>query len=457
MVKTIARSDDARSPASPDPTGGGGCRSGRTSPDRARPGAVRLLRGALAAAVLALAALAQPPAAPAQGDESPLYLTDARVVDVEAGEARSGLTVVVRDGRIRRIAPAGEVGSPPDDARTLSLDGRYVLPGLIDAHTHLGTLAAARRALESGVTTARTVGVGGYRDVAMRQMVREGLLAGPDLTAGGVFVTPGLGDAVLADSRLTEFHGREVRSPEDLRRVVAVNADRGVDWIKTRATKRAGLPEQDPRQQVYTESQLRAVVEEGDEHGIPVAVHGHGDAGVRAAVRAGARSIEHGTYASAETLRLMAERGTYLVPTVAVVEDLTRPGGDYSGPHLEVRGRHMLPRIRRTAARARELGVPVIAGVDTGYGPESVLRIGHELEELVGVGLSEQEALRAATSRAAEMLGVDDRTGRIEEGLEADLVVVDRNPLEDIGYVQDVLAVVSDGRLAVNRLPFARE
>lgn len=407
------------------------------------------------AAALALAVAAA--AEPASAQDAPLYLTGGTVVDVASGELRSGVDVVVRDGRIRRVAPSEQVGTPPDGARVVELDGRYVLPGLIDAHTHLGGLASARRALESGVTTARAVGVGGYRDVALREMAREGTIPGPDLLSAGVFVTPELGDAVLADSRLAPFHGREVRSAEDLRRVVEVNADRGVDWIKTRATRRAGLPEQDPRQQVYTEEQLRAIVEEGSRHGIPVAVHAHGDAGMQAAVRAGARSIEHGTYGSGETLRLMAERGTYLVPTIAVVEDLTRPGGDYSGPLLETRGRHMLPRIRQTAARARELGVPIVAGVDTGYGPESVLRIGHELEELVGVGLSPLEALRSATTRAAEMLGIGDRTGRIEAGYEADLVVVDRNPLEDIRYVQDVLVVVSDGRLAVDRLPFARE
>ncbi len=410
--------------------------------------------------IVAAATLLLPVGAEAQEssgeDVRPLYLTNGRVVDVQEGEVQSGLTVIVGDGRIRRIAPEAEIGRPPDGARTVNLDGRYLLPGLIDAHTHLADLEAARRALESGVTTARVVGVAGYRDVAIRRMVREGVLPGPDLLASGVFVTPDLGQTVLSDPRLVEYHGRDVRRVEDLRHVVGVNGDRGADWIKTRATKRAGLPEQDPRQQVYTESQLRAVVSEGRDHGMPVAVHAHGDAGIRAAVRAGARSIEHGTYASDSTLRMMADRGTYLVPTMAVVEDLTRPGGDYSGAHLQTRGRHMLPRIRRMAARAWELGVPLVVGVDTGYGPESVLRIGHEMEELVGAGLSELEALRAATSRGAEMLGVDGRTGRVEEGLEADLVVVDRNPLEDIRYVQDVLVVVSDGRLAVNRLPFAR-
>lgn len=407
------------------------------------------------AAALTLAVTATVEPVSAQGD--PLYLTGGQVVDVASGEVLSGVDVVVRDGRIHRVAPTAEVDPPPSGARVVELEGRYVLPGLVDAHTHLAGLASARRALESGVTTARAVGVGGYRDVAIRRMVQEGPLPGPDLLAAGVFVTPGLGDAVLADPGLSAFHDREVRSAEDLRRVVSVNADRGVDWIKTRATRRAGLPEQDPRQQVYTEEQLRTIVDEGSRRGVPVAVHAHGDAGMRAAVRAGARSIEHGTYASEETLRLMAKRGTYLVPTVAVVEDLTRPGGDYSGPLLETRGRHMLPRIRETAARAWDLGVPIVAGVDTGYGPESVLRIGHELEELVGVGLSPLEALRSATTRAAEMLGIEGRTGRVEAGYEADLVVVDRNPLEDIRYVQDVLVVVSDGRVAVDRLPFARE
>ncbi|MFB6240077.1 MAG: amidohydrolase, partial [Gemmatimonadota bacterium] len=158
-------------------------------------------------------------AVPASAQDAPLYLTGGTVVDVASGELRSGVDVVVRDGRIRRVAPSEEVGSPPDGARVVELDGRYVLPGLIDAHTHLGGLASARRALESGVTTARAVGVGGYRDVAIREMARAGTIAGPELLSAGVFVTPELGDAVLADSRLAPFHVRDVRSPEDLRRV----------------------------------------------------------------------------------------------------------------------------------------------------------------------------------------------------------------------------------------------
>jgi imidazolonepropionase-like amidohydrolase len=117
----------------------------------------------------------------------------------------------------------------------------------------------------------------------------------------------------------------------------------------------------------------------------------------------------------------------------------------------------MLPRVRETAAAAHELGVSIVAATDTGYGPESVLRVSHELVELVGVGLSELEAIRAATTVAAELLGVDDRTGRIAAGIEADLLVLDRDPLADIGAFQDVLLVMSDGRIALDRLEFTAD
>ena len=412
--------------------------------------------GVLASAVLALAILLLGPVTLyGQDGPAPLYLTNASVVDVVAGDVDPDMTVVVRGERIQRIVPDDSVGPMPDEATVVRLEGRYVLPGLIDGHTHLESLGTARRALESGVTTARAVGVGGYRDVRMRELVREGTLPGPEMIAAGVFVDTDLEEAVLADSRLSTYHDEEVRDLDELRRVVGVNVDRGVDWIKTRATERAGLPDQDPRQQVYNEEQLRAIVEAGAPEGVPVAVHAHGNAGIRAAVAAGARSIEHGTYATDETLSRMAAAGTYLVPTMAVVEDLTRPGGDYDDPHLQIRGTHMLPRLQNTVRQAHERGVSIVAGVDTGYGPESVIRIGHELEQLVGAGLSPQEALQAATTTAAEMLRMEERTGRVAEGLEADLVVVDRNPLKDITNVQDVLVVVSNGQVAVNRLPFA--
>ena len=140
------------------------------------------------------------------------------------------------------------------------------------------------------------------------------------------------------------------------------------------------------------------------------------------------------------------------MPTIAVVTDLTIPGGDYDDAALQVRGRHMLPRLREMAGVAYRLGVPMVAATDTGYGPQSVLRLSHELIELVGVGLSPMEAIRAATTTAAELLGIGDRTGRVAAGFEADLLVLERNPLDDIGAYQDVLFVMANGRIVRNRL-----
>ena len=212
-----------------------------------------------------------------------------------------------------------------------------------------------------------------------------------------------------------------------------------------------GLPDTDPREPYYNEAELKALVEEGAKSGIPVAAHAHGDEGGRAAVLAGVRSIEHGTYLSKETLSIMVEKGTYLVPTIAVVSDLAQPGGDYDNPLLQIRGRHMLPRIRETAATAHKLGVKVVAATDTGYRPGSVLRLSQELEELVGIGLSPLQAIKAATSLAAELLGVDDHTGKIAVGLDADILVVEQNPLENIGAIHDPLVIVNNGKIVLNR------
>ena len=405
----------------------------------------------LALAPAALAAQASGPSQPAAQPASVLVLSRAHVLDPVTG-VRPGLAqVVVRGRTIERIDDAG--APVPNGAQVVDVGGRWVLPGMIDAHTHISSLASARRALESGVTTVRSASTPAYQDVALRDLVKAGAVAGPDVVAAGVFVTPELGETLLADARLAPL-AKGVRTPEELRALVRVNLDHGVDVIKTRGTERAGLPNTDPRKQTYTEAQLRAVVEEAATKGVPVEVHAHGDEGARAAVLAGARSIEHGTYLTDSTLRLMKARGTWLVPTYSTVHDLTTPGGDYEDPVLELRGRHMLPRIGETVKRARALGVRVATGADTDYGPKSTTRIAHEVEAFVQLGYTPAEALRAATSDAAELLRVQDRTARVQPGKEADLIVVETNPLEDVRTLQDVLLVVSNGTVAMTRLPF---
>jgi imidazolonepropionase-like amidohydrolase len=388
----------------------------------------------------------------AQAPSATIAITHANVVDGVSETRVRNATIVIRDGRIVSIRANGPV---PAGATVIDIAGRWVAPGMIDAHTHIANLPAARRALNAGVTTVRSASVPAFQDVVMREEAKAGQIWAPDIVATGVFVTPQLGETVLADARLGVLSGG-VQTPEQLKLVVRVNADRGVNWIKTRGTERAGLPDTDPRQQTYTEAQLRAIVEEATARGIPVMAHAHGDEGAYAAVRAGVKSIEHGTYLSDSTLRLMRERGTWLVPTLSTIVDLTTPGGDYDNPVLTLRGQHMAPRIEDTIRRARALGVRIAAGADTDYGDASVTRISHELMRFAALGMTPLEALVTGTSGAADLIGVGDRTGRLLEGYEADLIVVEHDPLDNLETLQDVLIVLTNGRVALNRLPFAR-
>jgi imidazolonepropionase-like amidohydrolase len=249
---------------------------------------------------------------------------------------------------------------------------------------------------------------------------------------------------------------RGVNTPDALRRMVEANLARGVDWIKVNATERAGTPDTDPRKQMFTEAELRVIVETAAAKSIPVQAHAHGAEGALAAVKAGVRSIEHGTYLTDEALQLMAKQGTFFDPTMEAMKDLTEVGGDYDNRDLMLRGRHMLPNLRDAIARAQKMNVRIVAGSDTGYGPTSVARLSIEIVNLVDSGLPPLAALQAATLTNAQMLGREKVLGQVAPGFEADLVVVERSPLEHPPTLQDPLLVISNGRVGLDRLSFGR-
>jgi imidazolonepropionase-like amidohydrolase len=386
----------------------------------------------------------------AQAPASTIVLTHATVIDGVAAQPMRDATVILRDGKIDRIA-TGRVDAPAG-ATVLDLRGRWVLPGLIDAHAHLRDLPSARRALMSGATTVRVLGVDHFADVGIRELNHGGVAEVPDVLAAGYHVRPRPSEALWLDAPTVAAVRDGVNGEEDVRIMVRTLIERGADVIKIMATERAGLPETDPRKRVYSEEELAAAVDEARKAGKTVAAHAHGDEGGAAAVRAGVRTIEHGTYLSDQTLGLMKERGTCLVPTIATVADLIDPGGDYDDPALSVRGRAMLPRVREVTAHARTAGVRIIAGTDTDYERESTRRLADEVAELVRVGVPAMEAIESSTSLAAQCLGIEQRTGAIRPGLEADIVVVDRDPLTSIDALRDVVLIVNNGRIALNRL-----
>lgn len=390
----------------------------------------------------------------AQLPQKNYVLTNVSLFNGVDNKIYSNSSIYIKAGKIERIGKHGD--AIQNEYEVLNCMGNYAIPGMFDVHTHIDNLDAAKRALLSGVTTIRTAGVSAFQDVSLRDLARSGRVAGPDVVPAGVFVTPNLGETVLADARLGNLISG-VNTDEELRQIVNVNIDRGAEVIKTRGTERAGLPETDPRQQSYTQHQLKVIIDEASKRQVAVMVHAHGDEGARAAVLAGARSIEHGTFLSDETLQLMKQKGTYLVPTYITLEDLTKPGGDYSGAVLELRGKFMMPQAEKVFKKAHALGVKIATGADNNYTTNSTSRISLECEHFVKMGMTNFEAIQSATIVSAELLGISSKTGRIAPDFEADIVILPGNPLEDIRALQDALIVISNGQVALKRLPFGKD
>lgn len=379
-----------------------------------------------------------------------LVLSHASLIDGISARPLRNVTVVVRGGRIQSVSRTRV--RVPAGAKVIDLGGRWLLPGLIDAHVHLRDLDSARAALRSGVTTARSLGVPRFADIDIRRRHRAGASDLPDVLAAGYHVRRRLDQEFFLDFPQLSRMAGGIHGPEDVRQVVRVMAGRGADVIKVMATERAGLAETDPLRRVLTDEELAAAVAEAKRAGIPVAAHAHSDEGARAAVLAGVRTIEHGTLLGRETLALMRKRGICLVPTTTFWQDMMDPGGEYDDPKLAERAEKMLPRVREATALAWKMGVVVAAASDMRYDTSSTYVLVDEIAELVEAGLPPMEAVKAATSSAAVCLGIGGRTGAVRPGLEADLIVVEKNPLADVRALRNAVMIINDGHIVINGL-----
>ncbi|MFI8950343.1 amidohydrolase family protein [Streptomyces sp. NPDC053750] len=371
-----------------------------------------------------------------------LVIEGGTLLDPATGEVTEDAVVLIRAGTVDHAGPRRK-GAVPGGVPRLDARGQWVLPGLVDAHIHLSTVAEAREAVTKGATSARSGSTTFYQDIAVRELARRLPDQAPRLSAAGVFVTPDMGDSVLADPDLAPLAALQggVRSAEALRRVVDVNLARGADVIKTRVNERAGLPDQDPLTQVYSYEQLAHIVAAARRGGKGVLCHSYSEQGCHDAVRAGIRSLEHGVFVAERTLHEMRGRGTYFTPTLAAIAGLA----ESSDPVLAERGRAYLPVLREAVRAAHEMGVPLVAGTDSSGG--EVTPIGHEIELMHAAGLSPLDAIRTATTNAARLLGLSRGVGRLAPGYAGDVLVVGSDPLSDVSVLSRPARVVRAGRI----------
>lgn len=370
---------------------------------------------------------------------SGLLLTHANIRDGVNDAPMRDRSILIENGHIAAISSDSVLTRP--GVEELDLHGQWVLPGLIDAHGHIDNLPAARAALASGVTTVRDLGTAHYADVGLRELHRHGVSDIPEIIAAGYVVQPHPGENLFLDHpELSRFISSGFQSKASLHALVGSLLSRHIDVVKMFATERAGIASGDPQKRTFSDTELQEIVSIAARAHKPAVAHAHGDLGIRAAVEAGANTIEHGTYASEETLRLMKRSEVCFDPTISYWNFLSQ----HQDPALRARAVVMKAAVLRAVRQARALGVRIIAGTDTDYKPNG-RRIVDEMRELMVAGMTASEVIRAATSVSAGCLGLHERIGSVRTGMEADLIVLSGDPSENLELVANPAMVISDG------------
>lgn len=390
----------------------------------------------------------------------------ARLINPRDGKVLSPAVVLVQNDRVTAVGSNLKI---PSGAQLIDLGSATLLPGLIDCHTHITAgdpgnyyerifrmspidyavraHVSARRTLEAGFTAARDVGAGEFVDIALRKAIEDGSVSGPRLQVAGMAIGATGGHADLTGfSPYITF--REFSSIADgideVRKAVRLRVKNGADVIKVMATAGVLTEEESAGAPQYSQEELNAVVEEAAMWHKKVAAHAHGAEGIKRAIRAGVASIEHGSLIDDEGIRLMKERGTYLVADVYNDDYILAEFARLQFPQKIIEKEKLIGRLQReNFQKAARAGVKIAFGTDAGVYPHGWN--GKQFAHMVRWGLTPLQAIQAATVNAADLLGWSDKVGELAPGFYADIIALDGDPLKDIAQLERVRFVMKGG------------
>lgn len=392
------------------------------------------------------------------------------VLDVKSGKTLNDQIILIEDGKISSVGAAAQA-NVPSDAERIELPNATVLPGLIDAHTHLtmdpkfgyerlsisvsreALIGAknARTTLLAGFTTVRNVGASEYSDVALRDAINAGDVPGPRMLVSGpaLSITGGHCDNNMLPF---EYHATEAGVADGIAAVqhkVRENIKYGADLIKVCATGGVLSLGDNPQHSQYTLEEMKAIVADAHRLGRKVAAHAHGAEGIRWAAEAGVDSVEHGSYIDDAGIAAMKEHGTYLVPTLYLGDWMINNAGlTRLPPPLLAKAQEVIPAARKNIAHAFASGVKVALGTDAAVYPHGLNA--HEFAVMVKLGLTPLQSIQAGTVNAADLLGWGGKVGTLEPGAWADIVAVDGDPLKDVTTLEKVKLVMKGGEIIKN-------